>query len=53
MSHQENDPQRIVCKLMTQNLYQRGNRYQGLDPRGMAVVQTEQALYLWIGNEVT
>ena len=52
MSHQETDPQRIVCKLLTQNLYQRGQRFFGLDPRGVTVIQAEQATYIWVGGEL-
>lgn len=52
MSHQDSDPQRIVCKLLTQNLYQRGQRFFGLDPRGVTIVQAEQVTYIWIGGEL-
>jgi len=50
MSHQENDPQRIVCRLLTQNAFQRGEKFFGLDPRGMSVIQTEHATFIWVGN---
>ena len=52
MSHQDNDPMRIVCKLMTQNFFQRGQNYKGLDPRGMCIIQVDSALFLWIGSEL-
>jgi len=52
MSHQDNDQHRIVCKLQRENLYQRGQRFFGLDPRGMCIVQTETALFIWVGGEL-
>ena len=52
MSHQDNDPQRIVCKLMISNMYQSGARYYGLDPRGVTIIQTQNELYLWVGAEM-
>mmetsp|Transcript_26428 Transcript_26428/g.35317 ORF Transcript_26428/g.35317 Transcript_26428/m.35317 type:complete len:105 (+) Transcript_26428:2313-2627(+) len=52
MSHQDSDPQRIVCKLLTANLYQRGQRFFGLDPRGACVIQAERATYIWVGGEL-
>ena len=52
MSHQDEDPKRIVCKLQTLNFFQRGQNYRALDPRGMCILQTETAMYLWIGAEL-
>ena len=52
MSHQEQDPNRIVCKLLRTNFYTRGTRYNGLDPRGMFLIHSEKVLNIWIGNEL-
>ena len=52
MNQSDADPERIVCKLQVQNFYQRGAKYKGLDPRGMAIIQAENRLYLWIGEEM-
>ena len=38
LSHQTEDPQRIVCKLMLENLYQNNSTTKSLDPRGMFIV---------------
>lgn len=37
---------------MTQNLYQRGQRFFGLDPRGVTIVQTERNTFVWVGAQV-
>ena len=37
---------------MISNMYQSGARYYGLDPRGIAIIQTQNDLYLWVGAEV-
>lgn len=37
---------------MTQNFFQRGQNYRGLDPRGMCIIQSESDLFLWVGSEL-
>ena len=52
MSQSDAEPHRIVCKLMTSNLYRRGASQSGLDPRSMTIIHTEKAVYLWSGSEL-
>lgn len=52
MSHQREDPRRIVSKLMMENLFVAGQRFRAFDPRGMCIVQGEHSLYLWVGAEL-
>lgn len=56
-SHQTEDPERVVARLIMENLYlsgSSGSARQGkvLDPRGMFLVQTVDKVYLWVGSEV-
>lgn len=56
-SHQPEDPECVVARLIMENLYLQGSAgsaRQGkvLDPRAFFIVQTVDKIYLWIGSEV-
>ena len=52
-SHQTEDPYRISCRLLMENLYQ-GGKSKLLDPRAVFIVQGPSTvpLYIWVGSNV-
>jgi protein-tyrosine phosphatase len=50
-SHQKETPQLIVARLLLENLYTVKNP-KCLDPRSVFIIQLENKIYLWIGNQI-
>ena len=50
-SHQKEQPHTIVARMLTQPLYF-GADYFTLDSRGVFLVQSRSATYMWIGNSI-
>jgi hypothetical protein len=50
-SHQVEDPEYIVARLLMENVFDR-NGEKGIDPRGMYVIQTQNLVYVWIGSQI-
>lgn len=52
-SHEPEDPFRISCRLLMENLYQ-GQKSKLLDTRALFIVQGPSSLplYIWMGNNV-
>ncbi len=56
-SHAPEDPNRVVAKLLMENLYLQGGRGSArngkvLDPRAMFIVQSADNIWLWIGSKI-
>ena len=49
VSHQIEDPHRIVGKLLLENLYNNKATSKVLDPRGMFIVVGQDVIWVWIG----
>eukprot|EP00347_Sterkiella_histriomuscorum_P011735 403371304 len=50
-SHEIEDPERIICRMMMENLYQ-GKNSKVLDPRGMFLIQGRDMMRIWIGSQI-
>lgn len=50
-SHQKEQPNTIVARLLTQPLYF-GADYFTLDSRGVFLIQSKSVTYLWLGNSI-
>ena len=48
-SHEQEDPWRIVPKMLMENLYQ-GKNSKKLDPRGAFIIQGEKDMKVWLGS---
>jgi hypothetical protein len=46
------DPFRITCRLLMDDLYQGRSTDRTLDPRGMFIIMSKNKLYLWKGSQM-
>ena len=52
LSHQLEDPHRIVGKLLLENLYTNKQTSKSLDPRGIFIVVSKDEIWIWIGAQM-
>ncbi|EAS01558.2 dual specificity phosphatase domain protein (macronuclear) [Tetrahymena thermophila SB210] len=56
-SHQVEEPQQIVAKMLLEGLYSSNKQdpkdpNNKLDPRGVFIIQAPEKMYIWVGNEI-